>query len=207
MTKAEPELLNKPDLRARGWTDTGIRRFLGDPDATRENTWIRSGAPMKLWALGPVEAIEASADWAAWLQGSQLHREGSQADADRHRAEGRAMGEAVLIEVEQVDLDDARECAIWSYNERTVQKAGKYPFHADRHEASTDSDPEFLNRITVNFLRYERTSYDVIGEKLFRLVGRYEAQELLCERVLGVIAAEYPALAGECFRQLDARTL
>lgn len=117
------------------------------------------------------------------------------------------MAEAVVIDVERADLDDARECAILSYNERTAQKAGEYPFDTDRREASIDSDPDFLDQITVNFLRYERTSYDVIGEKLFRLVGRSEAQELLCERVLGVIAAEYPALAGECLRQLDERTL
>jgi len=206
MTKTEPELLSRTDLRARGWTATGIRRFLGEPDATRENNWFRT-APMKFWTQGQVEAVESSAEWVAWLQSSRLHAEASQADAARHRTEGAAMAEAVVIEVELVDLDDARECAIWSYNERTAQKAGKYPFHTDRREASIDSDPEFLDRITVNFLRYERTSYDVTGEKLFRLVGRSQAHELLFERGLEAIEAEYPALAGECFRQLDARSL
>jgi len=117
------------------------------------------------------------------------------------------MAEAVVIEVEHVDLDEAQECAIWSYNERSDAKEAEYPFHTDQREVSIDSDPEFLNRITVNFLRYEWTSFDVTGERLFRLVGRREAHDLLCERVLGVIAAQYPALSGECFRQLDAGRL
>ena len=67
------------------------------------------------------------------------------------------MVDSVVIEVEHLDLDDARECAIWSYNERTAYLAGRSDYYDDRHEASVDSDQAFLDQITVEFLRYHRT--------------------------------------------------
>jgi hypothetical protein len=61
-----------------------------------------------------------------------------------------------------------------------------------------------ISHKSLKFLRYHRTSYDAIGENIFRLFGQREAHELLFERVLGAIAAEYPSLAAECYRQLNA---
>jgi hypothetical protein len=137
---------------------------------------------------------------AACLQSSRERQVELEAVSDTRRAKGLDKVSAVVIEVEQVDVEDARECAIWSYNERTASEAARLEDPRCQHEATVDSDPEFLDRITVNFLRYDRTSYDAVGENLFRLVGRRQAHELLYERVLGVIAADYPALAAECLR-------
>lgn len=219
--KTKPEVLSRSQLFGRGWTDTGIRRFLGDADSARPNTYNRAAGPMKLWTTARVEAVEESADCAAWLQSSKQRRAESEAVADAHRAEVVDTVDAVVIEVEQVDIDDARACAIWAYNQRDLDDASKVSWAHERPtheamrlqdtgyrvEATVDSDPEFLDRITVKFLRYHRTSYDAIGENIFRLFGRRVAHELLFERVLGAIAAEYPSLAAECFRQMNAHKI
>lgn len=48
------------DLKARGWTDTSIRDFLGEPDEMRPNPHYRRAAPMRLFDFGRIEAAEAT---------------------------------------------------------------------------------------------------------------------------------------------------
>lgn len=51
----KPEYLSTLKLKERGWTDGMIRRFLGEPDATRPNPHYKCAAPMKLYELKRVE--------------------------------------------------------------------------------------------------------------------------------------------------------
>ena len=206
MTKVE--MLTQAALLGRGWTLAGIHRFLGDPDATRPNPRYRSAAPSKLWELDRVEAAEASPEWAAWRLGSKARRSTGRATADRKRAEVAAMVETITINIIPTTLDVARSRAVRAYNEHADYIADRRGYSdPDREPASLDSDPDFLDRITVNYLRHERTSYDALGDRLFGLVGRAEAHELLRERVLGAIGATYPALAVECKHQARPRSV
>jgi hypothetical protein len=52
-----------PTLKARGWTETLIRQYLGAPDSSCPNPYYRSAAPMRLYARARVEAVEASPAW------------------------------------------------------------------------------------------------------------------------------------------------
>ena len=58
--------LNKSDLKSRGWTETAIAKFLGEPDSTRQNRRYRSAAPVKLYRKARVELAEASPEFQAW---------------------------------------------------------------------------------------------------------------------------------------------
>lgn len=51
------QMIAKATLKKeRGWTDSLIARFLGEPDKTRPNPHYRTnGAPMRLFALKRVE--------------------------------------------------------------------------------------------------------------------------------------------------------
>ncbi|WAP50852.1 hypothetical protein OL239_12755 [Arthrobacter sp. ATA002] len=49
--------------KERGWTDTQIKTFLPEPDQTARNPFSRKAAPMKLYALERVEAIEVTAEY------------------------------------------------------------------------------------------------------------------------------------------------
>jgi len=66
--------------------------------------------------------------------------------------------------------------------------------------------PEFLDRITVNHLRHELSSYEAELAALFGKTGRAEATAVIRKRVYRAIADAYPELAAECGRQLTRRT-
>lgn len=51
-------------LRERGWTEAMIRDVLGKPDRYVDNPHYKSAAPMRLWRLQRVEAIEATPEFA-----------------------------------------------------------------------------------------------------------------------------------------------
>lgn len=63
---------------------------------------------------------------------------------------------------------------------------------------------EFLQRITVNYIRHVLTHYDQAIEETAGRVGKMDAINLLRKRVYGAISEAYPDLAGECERQRRA---
>ncbi|WP_436770682.1 hypothetical protein [Yinghuangia sp. YIM S09857] len=87
-----PLFLPRGSLRRRGWTDSGIVRFLGEPDAHAPNPVVPSAARMRLYDEERVAAIEATETWRAWRVASEHRRE-----AARIRAEERAQEHAERI--------------------------------------------------------------------------------------------------------------
>jgi len=75
----------------------------------------------------------------------------------------------------------------------------------DYDQATPDSDPAFLERIAVNYLRHELSDYEPELAKLFGQVGRADASSVVRKRVYNAIADAYPDLASECSRQLRDR--
>ena len=64
----KPEYLSKPKLKERGWTDGMVRKFLGEPDATRPNPHYKCAAPMGLYDVKRVEKVERSAKFKAEME-------------------------------------------------------------------------------------------------------------------------------------------
>jgi len=91
-----------------------------------------------------------------------------------------------------------RRATIEAYNER----------HWDGDGAAEDAPAEFLERITVNFIRHNLTAYDRALEEVAGRVGiasAVQSKDLLSHR--RAIGESYPALADECSRQLMRRGL
>lgn len=84
-----PFFLGRVNLRRRGWTESGITRFLGAADALAPNPVVRSAAHMRLYDEARVARVEATADWRTWHAASQQRRE-----SNRLRAEERARDRA-----------------------------------------------------------------------------------------------------------------
>ena len=81
-------------------------------------------------------------------------------------------------------------------------------WHWDGDGAAEDAPAEFLERITVNFIRHNLTAYDRALEEVAGRVGIASAvrsKDLLSHR--RAIGESYPALADECSRQLMRRGL
>ena len=190
-------------LRKRGWTETLVVRFLGKPDKIRPNPHCRRGAPMKLFLSDRVYATESTSAFQAAMSAAEIRKDAA-AKGNATKAE-RLMTyvEGVVIEeVPVLDRDELirRSCA--SYNRHQMDLAIDRGW-SDYREADLDSDPAFLNRITVNFLRHKLTPYERELEAIARKVGIGAVYLALRVKVFAAIVAVYPWLKDECCRQVD----
>jgi hypothetical protein len=119
---------------------------------------------------------------------------------DGKRAELRAEIEARPVPVPKLGRDELLRCAIEDYNGRASARAGW-----NGREATADSDPAFLARIAVNYVRHSLTRYERDLDRLAGKIGRGEGERLIRRKAYAAIAEAYPHLAAECGRQLAER--
>lgn len=196
-------LLTKSALKQRGWTEGAIKRFLGPPDAVKPNPVYRSATPMQLWNAARIAAVEESDDFRRWQERSKTARQAQSlrmlAQHQQTRSESTAWASTVAINVAALSHSTLirRACAAYNDLPRTLEH-GAY--------ATPSDSPEFLERISVNYLRHECTDYDRLLTERFGVTGVAEAQTILRQRVYTAIASAYPHLAAECARQLEERS-
>jgi len=154
---------------------------------------------MGLWDADRVAAAEEGPEFAGRLEQSRTRSAAAAAAAGRKRADLIAQASAIRIRVPQVPWDDLVRQACSHYNR----------LHADRGDyvrtASAADSPEFLQRITVNYLRHERTTYEAELDAVYRKVGTAAAEPVIRRRAYAAIAEAYPGLAAECEWQLALR--
>jgi hypothetical protein len=195
---AKKKLLTVPQLRECGWTDAMVRDLLGDPDELRRNPVYRSAAPMRLYAPDRVSAAEEDPAFAKRKSQAARRSAASAEAAWGKREELLAAAAAVPVTVPVLDREALIRAACASYNAWNFGRE-------DYIRAAPDSDPLFVERIVVNYLRHELTSYEAELGRLFGKVGRADATSVIRERVYGAIADAYPELAAECDRQVSRR--
>ncbi len=196
-TTTTPAHLSIAGLKARGWTDALIRQLLGEPDVCVPNPYYRSAAPMRLYAVARVDAVEASPAW----------QDTANARTSRKAAAQRAMQtkrEALLKAIAALDI----LVAVLSPEELTARACDHYnALQEDRERwdslpATPESHPDFLRRITVNMLRHRYSAYERRLSDVYGKVGVREAYAQINRKVYAAIAQAYPALAQECTAQL-----
>lgn len=201
------EMLNKTSLKQRGWTDAGIKRFLGDPDATRPNPKYRQAAPTLLYRLARVEAAEGTPEYLAWKAKSEQRQDAAYSAVASRRAKLLAVVEQWKPEIPVLPADTLRHRAVENYNQHQQERA--LNSHRGREQfwsrATPDSDEGFLARITVNYIRHVLTKYDRLLSDLRGKVGVEDAKELVREQVYDAIREAYPDLFDECWNQQQRR--
>lgn len=195
------EYISRAALRRRGWTDSAISLFLGIHDKEVPNPHYKSSAPMKLFKLGRVEHIEASIEYQRYKYKSKPRLEASQKAIKTKMGNLLAKVAQIEIYLHRKNFEDIQQDAINSYNEFKSNMASEREDFDYRH-ASNTSDREFLNRITVNYLRHRCSPYERMLDKIAGKVGKHEAYALLNQRIFHKIGDMYPELKGECDKQL-----
>jgi hypothetical protein len=193
MTTKQP-LLTRTALLTRGWTAAGIAKFLDPPDVTKPNPRYHSAAPMHLYDETRVKQTELTTAFIDWKTKSDVRKTiAAKAIATKKRIlTNIAANWKPVITTKHINI--VRKEAIENYND----------FHYDHKQysvASNKSDPSFLERITVNYIRHDLTDYDGLLYELHGKIGIHEAIELVRDRVYDTIAAAYPNLSDECNRQ------
>jgi hypothetical protein len=191
-----PNLMRMQVLERPGWSRTLLERLLGEPDLRKPQRGQRN--PLALYDLGRVLAAEQSAAFAA-AQAALQKRQAAAAKAVETKTEKLlAQVREMRVHVERHSPERVRAAAIHSFNARAWER-GRIG------DAGEHSDPEFLERITVNFIRHELTCYDEALWETAGRVGCWEARSLIRAQVYAAIAKAYPALARECTQQLALR--
>ncbi len=190
-------LLTTARLKERGWMPALVKKFLGVPDATKSNPYCRSAAPMQLYALARVEICEQEDGWRQAAAKATARSLVGKTVAARKAAELVAQAETLPITVRRLPFETLLRRAMASY----------HAFHEELlwERAGEQSDPAFLERITVNFIRHELTECDESLQEVAGGIGVDEAMALIRRRVYAEIACIYPEYAEECKRQMRAR--
>jgi hypothetical protein len=191
------EFLPVSDIKKRGWTDALIARFLGRPDDTRVNPHYRSGPPMRLYKLDRIERVEASTEYREVQRGRQCKRDSAQKALATKRQKIAEYIARVAIVVPQLSKEELIRRACNHYNERSLRDERRIGYNP----ASPHSDPAFLDRICVNYLRHCLTSYESHLREIAGKVGAPDAYCAIKTKVLAAIGDAYDWLYEECRQQ------
>ena len=200
LTQPQPDHCSHSTLLRRGWTETGIQRFLKSPDKTVPNPHYSSGADMKLYLLSRVESTEQGTEYKSFCEKNKKRKEGSVNAVRTKRGKLLRCVAGWNIYIPRQNLPEVIQEAIASYNGRKADRSDEGFIY---EPASIQSGKEFLFRITVSFLRhrcspYERQLIEIVGK-----VGAKEAYILLNQNIFKKISQIYPELQSECDRQLE----
>lgn len=193
MNKPKQQYLTTTVLKERGWTDGMIRKFLGEPDTTKVNPHYKCAAPMKLYDLKRVERTERRKAFLAEKEASEQRKQSAAKGVATKREKSIQFARTVEIHVPTMGYDEVLKRACHSYNEwHQYDRRGYYNDYFT--PADVDSDPDFLRRISTNYLRHECTSYEQQLYKLFGKTGVHDAHDILQQRINDEICRIYPQL-------------
>ncbi|MGW0121992.1 hypothetical protein [Streptomyces sp. NPDC003327] len=173
-------------VRRRGWTDALVRELLGTPDVQGRDPRRWSLAPVRLYLLARVEALERTPEFAATAAGSAA----ATASAARRRSAVLASVRAHPIQVPRLPGPELER--------RAVRHRRLLGARGPGGPAASGS----LVRWQVSYLRHALSRYETLLDGLYGDAGRREAERLLRRRLYEAIAVAYPDLAAECRRRI-----
>lgn len=194
--------LTQSAIMRLGFTKKMIETLLPEPAKREKNPYYRNAAPIKLWYEDDIRAIMESPEYQECVEKSANRKAGAKkAVATKINKCRTIMNDiADLISVEVVPNDKLIDDAIAAKNAWYAQMSSYYLCdcgYADK------SNPEYVARIVVNYVRHNLTTYD---KSLYELPlrGTPSRRDIYVEFfdiVLDKIAAAYPQYADECERQ------
>lgn len=201
---------NKTELKERGWTETAITKFLGNPDRKGKNRKGRKGK-VSLYFKERVHHAEQTPNFKEWKLKSAARSQASLAAAEKKRQETLTK---VSSRLDSIDLKDeykhltrqelrhqASESFLAIEKRREERSRGKYV----AEQITSRRTDTFFDRIEANYLRHEGTVYDAELKEYFNATGVGQAIDMVREKIYNTIASYYPHLEGECEKQLDKR--
>ena len=190
MTK---EFITKTDLISiRKWTDRLIKKYMPVPDEIRNNPHYGRASKMKLYKISRVESIEKNEHFLIDFQKTILRRKSSLKMVETKKDNLLIQISELPISVEIIPRYELIPLVIDAYNDRNYYKD---------YLTLRDLDQSTLERLTVNYIRHQLTSYDQCLGLIFSKVGKKEGYRLLIERIYNCISESYPELTRECTLQ------
>lgn len=181
--------------KERGWTDLMIELFFpAGPHKLADNPHYKSAPQMKLYLITEIDKVESTHEFDMVKQRAATRKQSAASAVTTKRIRIINYVKALTIEVPTMDTQVLTEKACTAYNDFKSWKAYEHDRESDFEPASPDSDTEFLNRITTNYLRHRCTSYETELRRIFGKVANDEAYEILKSRINKAIFKQYPHL-------------
>jgi len=181
----------------RGWTDNLFKIFLRSPDLVKPNPNHRSGPPMQLFNLERIEAIEKTEEFKAQREITAKRKEAAERAVETKWEMMQQYLDAIEIRIPILDRAELIERACEHYNDMQDWRAVEGRSTSGL-KATDDSDPKFLERICVNYLRHCLTNYEDHLDEMSGKVGFSQGyREVRC-RIFSEISKSYEWLAEEC---------
>lgn len=193
-------------LKAEGWTDKLIQKFLGEPDKTARNPMFASAAPVKLYNRTRVLSVSQTKEFLEEKQKADVRKNSARKAVSTKKDALMAEIKKLKIQVEILPLEKIKNLAIDAYNDHKAYLSMEYG-HDCEFASKKNNDKNFLDRIAVNFIRHDLTSYDNSLEIIAGKVGASLALAEIRRKVYAAIAQAYPVYAEECKRQLEHRRI
>ena len=190
--------ITKSTVLDRGWTQSAIEKWLGEPDKYAPNPHSRRAPPMNLFDKERVKTAEQREDFMKWLAKSQITRAKISAKVKQSHEEKR---NAVFDFLGSVDVPIA-EMSI-----PQLERKAKFHFERLKWDRNWDFDSDTtLEKKCVNYLRHQCSSYESVLNNLqiqfFGKTGCREIYAIIKTKVLHAIAEKYDFLTDECDRQI-----
>lgn len=201
--KMQKKEFSVPDLKNRGWTDSLIKKFLGNPDKYRDNPYYKCAGKMKLYTIERVLQTEETPAFKAAFVISQ--KRSLKAKESAEKAIDTKIDKLCDLVLEQTGIylpdytpEELTLAACEHYNSLCWMPEHIYFKKIESgwvfREASPQSDKNFLNRITVNYLRHTYSDYDDSLDYIQGRVGKDVAYSQIREEVDEAIYNKYPWL-------------
>lgn len=185
--------LTASELKARGWSETMIRRFLGPPCAKARNPHCHSVRPMRLYGLHKVVAAEADPQFANARARARAAAERATAGHQARIQAAKDMAWGLPIALPDISAAALRanardQLSLASSRQRML------PLGMD------DLVAAYAVRIVMDACEPALWMLD----EMFSAPGVRAARVIVRKRILSMIAAAHPWLRAECVRRFRA---
>jgi hypothetical protein len=155
---------------------------------------------MLLFAVEKIDAIEQTDEFKTQQVDTAKRKEAAKKAVDTKLEQLRKWLNAVQIHVPVFTKDKIIERACKHYNEMQEDREDE-GLSTSGMKATANSDPKFLERICVNYLRHCLTKYEDHLDEMSGKVGFGEGYEEIRRKIFSKISERYGWLANECKRQ------
>lgn len=196
MGKREPEFYDKKDLKAREWTETGIKKILGPADSEKQNPYFLGGPKQKLFLKERVHRIEASEDFKTWSAGSKRRKKAANKGRNTKEKNLTARVARLSFNIPVLPIGEILEKACYYYDCHLRFEVNEFIFtiHNTRQANPRSSAVFFLERLARKYLQHCLTDYDEQVKKLHGKVGGDLGVLIMRDKIDQEINRVYPNL-------------
>jgi len=195
----------KTDLLKSGWSSSMIEKLYGKPDKTKRNSFYYNGPPISLYLITKIEMIEKTEEYKLLKEKFDKRSSKIKLSIDKQKKDflNQISNNITIESIEEQIKNSYSYKHSYVVNDAIESYNNFHSYFDDFEIVSINSDKDFLERITVNYIRHNLTNYEDELLKTFNKFGKHEVINLIKYNVLIAISNVYPHLKDECKRQID----